>query len=134
MNLVQLAIVGVGCTLVPLFFDVAQTVLPRRLRIGRLVSAWHRQALLLLVLSLCGLAYYFFWESILPYAAPRAAAERWLHACAVSYLWLNACWAYGLCTSLSPPGPSTAVPLTIPSGMATKRRVAPIVLSAGMLR
>mmetsp|Transcript_834 Transcript_834/g.1920 ORF Transcript_834/g.1920 Transcript_834/m.1920 type:complete len:363 (-) Transcript_834:60-1148(-) len=119
MQLVSWVIVGVGLTAVPLTIDMVQVALPRSYRMGRLVGASQKPVLLLLVMALCAVAYFLLWDASLPYmvnALPssqrrllRALSRRpvmIVHAVAVSYLWINTCWAYLLCTTMGSSAPA----------------------------
>ena len=79
---------------------MARTFLPARYRFGRLVSAWHRPALLTLVLFLCGVGYYLFWATFLPYRRARAEGGGALHATLATYLWINVVWNYAMCAAV----------------------------------
>ena len=100
MNVVFWLIFAAACTSIPLAFDMARTFLPARYRFGRLVSAWHRPALLTLVLFLCGVGYYLFWATFLPYRRARASLGGALHATLATYLWINVVWNYAMCAAV----------------------------------
>jgi hypothetical protein len=92
-SIVAIVIFAVGLTTVPLLLELSRTVLPRR----RGLQRFHQPILLLLVVGLCLVVYYFFWQCVLPYSYPRASWLRAANAVLCSTLWLNGVAAYGLC-------------------------------------
>jgi len=101
MSLTHWVILAVGCTLLPLAIDILQTFVPQRMRIGRFVGKSHRVILLVLVVSLCLIAYYFFWSSFLPYSTQGQLQAAVFHTGVITWLWINGCWAYILCLLVS---------------------------------
>ena len=102
VDLVSLVFGATLCTAVPLGYDMLRTFLPPELRAGRLVAVWHRQALISLVSALCVVAYYVFWQSVLPYSHPPASPAGVAHVLLATWLWVNTVWNFGMCAAVDP--------------------------------
>jgi palmitoyltransferase len=107
---------AVGLTTLPILIDIMGMIAGRRFR--RLISRWQRPFLLTNVCGLCAVAYYLFWNSVLPYsyrAGPFSAVGAVLHVLFISLTWVNAVSAYAACVLLNP---SAAAPASDPASQA----------------
>lgn len=102
MDIVFWVLICVGGTAVPILFDLLQTFLPRKYRLGRLLSCWQKPVLLGMVGLLCASGYYLFWSSVLPYSHSRLSVAGTVHGVFATFLWVNTVWNYAICVAVDP--------------------------------